>query len=63
MLGFVCKKKFVKGICTFVSMSFNLAVNFSLCYLCCGFHSGQVICREPPCWLKVVLCCHQEIRK
>lgn len=45
-------------------MSCNLAVNFSLCYLCCGFHSGQVICREPlPCWLKVILYCHQEIRK
>lgn len=55
---------YVKGKCTFVSMSYNLAVNLSLCYLCCGFHSGQLICREPlPCWPKVVLCCHQEIRK
>lgn len=61
MLGI---SRYVKGKCTFVSMSCNLAVNFSLCYLCCGFHSGQVICREPlPCWLKVILCCHQEIRK
>lgn len=40
--------RYVKGRCSFVFMSSKLAVNFSLCYLCCGFHSIQVICWRAP---------------
>lgn len=39
--------RYVKGRYSFVLMSWNLAVNFSL-YLCCGFHSIQVICWRAP---------------